>query len=100
MSNHKGWNIWLLFTTSLFFRIRKELSTPIRFDWVEPAHIALGAGFFAAVGPNAIEPSHFHDIEPTLFREALAEMEIILKRYGYKRGAIVDGCCLFRGDLL
>lgn len=36
------------------------------------------------VRPDVIEPAHFHDIKPTLPREALEEIEAVLKRHGYK----------------
>lgn len=36
------------------------------------------------VRPDVIEPAHFRDIKPILPPEAVAEIEAILKRYGYK----------------
>ena len=36
------------------------------------------------VRPDVIEPAHFQDIKPSLPREALEEIEAVLKRYGYK----------------
>ena len=36
------------------------------------------------VRPDVIEPAHFHDIKPTLPKEALEEIEAVLRRYGYK----------------
>lgn len=36
------------------------------------------------VRPDVIEPAHFHDIKPSLPKEALEEIHAVLKRYGYK----------------